>query len=134
MLVRRPTGNQVLNMSALTQKQKIKIEEALVRGVKDLVIAQRLGLPTKTVADYRKSCGLTREMVTEWRHEQWKEMLYAGHTLEHIGMLYGVRPNSVKLMLWHEERFSLREAKKKAAKGHMAMQMTRTGKPTDFAW
>jgi hypothetical protein len=121
-------------MSVLTQKQKVKIEDALVRGVKDLVIAQRLGLTAKVVAEHRKSCGLTRELITGWRHEQWKEMLYAGHTLEHIAILYGVKPNSVKLMLWHEERFSLREAKKKAAKGHMAMQMTRTGKPADFAW
>jgi hypothetical protein len=123
-----------MNMSALTQKQKIRVEEAFARGVKDIVIAQRLGLATKAVAEHRKNCGLTRELVTGWRHAMWKEMLYAGHTLEHIAILYGVRPNSVKLMLWHDERFSLREAKKKAAKGHMAMQMTRTGKPADFAW
>ncbi len=121
-------------MSVLTKKQTQKIEDALVRGVKDLVIAKRLGIPAKAVSDYRKAFGISRELITEWRHDEWKSMLYAGHSLEYIAALYGVKPNSIKLMLWHGERFSLREAKKRAAKGHLAMQMSRTGNPSDFAW
>lgn len=123
-----------MNMNTLTQDQIVKIEEALARGVKDLVIAKRLGLPTKTVASYRKSCGLTRELITEWRHAEWRAMLLAGHTLEHIGNLYGIKPSSVKLMLWHDGRFSLREAKKEASKARLAMEVSRTGEPADFAW
>ncbi len=121
-------------MSALTKTQIQKIQDALIRGVKDLVIARRLGIPAKAVSDYRKGLGISRELITEWRHDEWKAMLYAGYSLEHIAVLYGVKPNSIKLMLWHGERFSLKEAKKQAAKGHLAMQMNRTGGPTDFAW
>lgn len=100
-------------MSTLTRTQKKKIADALVRGIKDPVIAKVLAIPVEDVARERKSKGLSCKQVTETRYEYWKKLLYAGKSLKEIGELYGVSPYSVKLMLWKKEKFSMMDVRKK---------------------
>jgi hypothetical protein len=102
-----------MQMSTLTRKQKKKIADALLRGIKDPVIAKVLEISVEDVARERKSKGLSCKQVTETRYEYWKKLLYAGRSLKEIGELYGVSPYSVKLMLWKKERFSMMDVRKK---------------------
>ena len=120
-------------MTTLTTIQKTKITDALERGVKDSVIARALPMPIEEVRTHRKSLGITREHVTNVRHEYWKKMLCAGKSLEEIAQLYGVKPHSVKLMLWKKERFSLVDAKKQYAQ-ELATLKAQTRAADAFSW
>ncbi len=125
-------------MRALSVSQKKKVMAALDRGVKDLAIAKTLVVPVEHVREIRIAAGLTRDQVTEKRYAHWKRMLEEGYSLAHIGTLYCVKPNSVKLMLWHKFRFSLVEAKKKSADGRLEMQIkmqeSKSGKAAQYSW
>lgn len=129
----RPFDNLLIDMSTLTKNQKKKVSDALVRGVKDLVIAEVLKVSVDLVRDYRVSLGYTRTDITNTRYAYWKRMLNEGKSLEEIAELYGVKPNSVKLMLWHTERFSLVEAKKKRAREKAAL-VEKSRKTAQFSW
>jgi hypothetical protein len=120
-------------MSNLTKAQKKKIADALERGVKDGIIADALKLEMSQVASYREALGLSRAEITGRRYAYWKKMLNSGSTLVEIAGLYGVKPNSVKLMLWHTERFSLVEAKKESAKA-LSDRLKSTRKSANFDW
>ena len=100
-------------MSTLTRTQKNKISDALSRGVKDPIIAKVLDISIEDVSGERKAKGLSCKQITEIRYEYWKKLLYAGQSLEEIGKLYGVSPDSVKLMLWKKEKFSMMDLRKK---------------------
>ena len=120
-------------MSNLTKTQKKKIADALERGVKDAVIADALKIELDSVSAYREILGLSRREITTRRYEYWKKMLNSGSTLVEIAGLYGVKPNSVKLMLWHTERFSLVEAKNESAKA-LSDRLKSTRKSAHFDW
>ncbi len=120
-------------MSNLTKAQKKKIADALERGVKDGVIADALKIELSQVVTHREALGLSRTEITERRYAYWKKMLNSGSTLVEIAGLYGVKPNSVKLMLWHTERFSLVEAKKESAKA-LSDRLKSTRKSAHFDW
>lgn len=120
-------------MTTLTPLHKSKIADALERGVKDSVIARAIAMPVEEVRAHRKSLGINREHVTNIRHEYWKKMLYKGKSLEEISQLYGVKPQSIKLMLWNKERFSLVDAKKQHAK-NLASIKVQTCAAEAFSW
>jgi hypothetical protein len=120
-------------MINLTKSQKRNISDALERGVKDLRIAAALNIDSAVVAAYRETLGLTRSEITARRYAYWGKMLNSGSTLMEVANLYGVKPNSVKLMLWSTNRFSLVQAKKESAKA-LAERLRRTEKSTRFTW
>jgi uncharacterized protein YjcR len=111
-----------------------KIRLALERGVKDLFIAEKLAVPVEEVRSARKAMGLSREDVTEKRYSYWKKMLLEGYSLEHIAELYGVKPTSVRYMLWDKERFSLIAAKKQSALLRRFEEVKKTGPADKFSW
>ncbi|OYU42006.1 MAG: hypothetical protein CFE44_26500, partial [Burkholderiales bacterium PBB4] len=108
-----------LNVKKETVKRAREIQEkihaALERGVKDLFIAEKLSVKVEVVREARKSLGMSREDVTKKLYEVWKKMLTEGYSIEHIAELYGVKPTSVRYMLWDKERFSMVAAKKQSA-------------------
>ncbi|MEY4566325.1 MAG: hypothetical protein RLY14_1295 [Planctomycetota bacterium] len=111
-----------------------KIHAALERGVKDLFIAEKLSVKVEVVREARKSLGMSREDVTKKRYAYWMQMLSQGYSLEHIAELYGVKPTSVRYMLWDKERFSLVAAKKQSALLRRSEEVKKTGPADRFSW
>lgn len=95
----------------LTQEQRDLLGEGFELGLYDNLIAKRIGITLKRVYGYRKTLNITGKDLLENRLNSWMKMIRNGFSLELISLVYDVKPQSIRLMLWREKQFSFRQAK-----------------------
>lgn len=100
----------------LTDEQKKLVEKGLAQGLTDPVIAQMIGAKHIDVYKYRHSLGITRFEVLDNRYDQWLRLLKDGQTLDYVGELYDVKPDTILSTLYRKRDFSYVEVKKEAGK------------------
>jgi hypothetical protein len=84
-------------------------------------VAAQMKIDKAEVVAVRIELGVDRATLTQRRYENWRRLLMEGWSLEAVSDVYGVKPNSVKLGLWNNGRFSLMEARKKSLRSQQAL-------------
>lgn len=108
----------------LTQDQRDLLVEGFELGLYDNLIAKRIGITLKRVYGYRKSLNITGKDLLENRLNSWMNMVRNGFSLELISLVYDVKPQSIRLMLWREKQFSFREAKQELREAFQQLGQT----------
>lgn len=98
----------------LTEEQKELIRKGLERGLADTIIAASIGAKHIEVYKFRHALGITKDAVLEARYDQWIRLLTSGKSLESIGQLYHVKPDTILSTLYRKRDFSYVKVKKKA--------------------
>ncbi len=96
----------------LTQAQRTRLKKGFRQGFPDNILAEQLALSPRQVARFRHTLEIDVKVILENRLNTWIELIHKGGSPDAIAHAYGVKPNSLRQMLWREKRFSFREAKK----------------------
>lgn len=87
-------------MPVLTADQQRAIIKGLQRGLPDNLIAKHLdGVKPIDVYNYRHLNEISSDAVLESKYANWIRLIESGKSLEEIGLLYEVKPKSIRQIL-----------------------------------